>query len=42
MQGDWMSDIGNGMTVWSGQLNNGPYVWKNKMEEFEPTTFKWN
>lgn len=42
MQGDWMSDIGNGMTVWSGQLNNGPYVWKNKMEEFEPTTFTWN
>lgn len=41
MQMDNMSDIGTGMTVWSGQLNNGPYVFKDKMEDFDPTTYKW-
>lgn len=41
MQMDNMSDIGSGMTVWSGQLNNGPYVYQDKMEEFDPTTYKW-
>lgn len=41
MQMDNISDIGKGMTVWSGQLNNGPYVWKDKMNEFDPTNFKW-
>lgn len=41
MQMDNMSDIGNGMTVWSGQLNNGPYVFQKRMEDFDPTTYKW-
>lgn len=41
MQMDNESDIGTGMTVWSGQLRNGPYVWQNKMEDFDPTTFNW-
>lgn len=41
MQMDNLSDIGTGMTVWSGQLNNGPYVFKKRMEEFDPTTYKW-
>lgn len=41
MQGDWISDIGKGMTVWSGQLKNGPYVWQDKMEDFNPETFQW-
>lgn len=41
MQMDNLSDIGTGMTVWSGQLNNGPYVFKKRMEEFDPTKYKW-
>lgn len=41
MQMDNQSDIGNGMTIWSGQLNNGPYVFKDKMEDFNPTTYSW-
>lgn len=41
MQMDNMSDIGTGMTIWSGQLNNGPYVFQKRMEEFDPTTYKW-
>lgn len=41
MQMDNMSDIGTGMTVWSGQLRNGPYVFQDKMEDFNPETFKW-
>lgn len=42
MQMDNLSDIGNGMTIWSGQLNNGPYVFQKLMTDFNPTTFKWN
>jgi GR25 family glycosyltransferase involved in LPS biosynthesis len=41
MQMDNLSDIGNGMTVWSGQLNNGPYVFQKRMEDFEPTDYQW-
>jgi GR25 family glycosyltransferase involved in LPS biosynthesis len=41
MQMDNMSDIGSGMTVWSGQLNNGPYVFQKLMTDFNPETFKW-
>lgn len=41
MQMDNMSDIGAGMTVWSGQLNNGPYVFQKIMEDFNPENFKW-
>jgi GR25 family glycosyltransferase involved in LPS biosynthesis len=42
MQKDNMSDIGTGMTVWSGQLNNGPYVYQERMEMFDPSTFNFN
>lgn len=41
MQRDNMSDIGTGMTVWSGQLKNGPYVFQDTMEAFDPSTYKW-
>lgn len=41
MQMDNVSDIGKGMTVWSGQLNNGPYVFQKNMSDFDPTTYKW-
>ena len=41
-QKDNMSDIGNGMTVWSGHLKNGPYVFQKKMNDFDPDKFDWN
>lgn len=41
MQMDNMSDIGTGMTVWSGQLRNGPYVFQKNMTDFDPLTFNW-
>ena len=41
MQIDNLSDIGNGMTVWSGQLKNGPYVFQERMEDFNPKAFDW-
>lgn len=41
MQRDNISDIGTGMTVWSGQLKNGPYVFQNKMNDFKPETYQW-
>lgn len=41
MQIDNLSDIGKGMTVWSGQLNNGPYVFQDRMEQFKPSEYKW-
>ena len=41
MQMDNMSDIGTGMTVWSGQLSNGPYVFQKKMTDFDPTKYTW-
>lgn len=41
MQIDNLSDIGNGMTIWSGQLSNGPYVFKERMEDFTPETFNF-
>lgn len=46
-QRDDYSDIGvsrNGeraFTQWSGALNNGPHVWQNKIEDFDPTYYKW-
>lgn len=42
MQMDNMSDIGTGMTIWSGQLNNGPYVFQKLLTDFDPTNFKWS
>lgn len=41
-QMDNQSNIGNGITVWSGHLSNGPYVWKDKMIEFNPDNFDWH
>lgn len=46
-QMDNMSDIGNGITKWSGflQLNgtkeNSAYVYQEKITDFTPTTFNW-
>jgi len=46
-QMDNMSDIGNGITKWSGflQLNgtreNSAYVYQERMEYFDPLTFNW-
>lgn len=41
-QMDNMSDIGTGMTVWSGHLNNGPYVYQENKNDFNPLTFDWH
>jgi GR25 family glycosyltransferase involved in LPS biosynthesis len=44
---DNKSDIGNGMTIWSGflQLNgtkeNSAYVYQENMSDFNPSTFNW-
>lgn len=44
---DNMSDIGNGMTMFSGfsKLNgteeNSRYWWQDKMSDFDPNTFSW-
>lgn len=45
---DNQSDIGSGITVWSGFLklngnhDNSAYVWQDKMKDFNPLTFNWN
>ena len=47
-QMDSQSDIGDGVTRWSGflQLNgtreNSAYVYQEKMTDFNPNTFQWN
>ncbi len=47
-QMDSQSDIGQGITRWSGflQLNgtreNSAYVYQENMNDFDPNTFKWN
>jgi len=47
-QMDNQSDIGNGITRWSGflQLNGTPensaYVFQERMEDFDPTKFDWH
>lgn len=38
---DNMSDIGNGMTVFSGFSKLGPYWFQDKMEDFDPRLFDW-
>jgi Glycosyltransferase family 25 (LPS biosynthesis protein) len=38
---DNMSNIGNGVTYFSGFLRLGGYVWQDKMEQFDPATFDW-
>lgn len=46
-QMDNESNIGTGMTIWSGFLKlngtfeNSAYVYKDKMTDFDPTTFSW-
>jgi len=41
-QMDNKSDIGDGMTIWSGHLRNGPYVYQERKEDFNPLTFNWH
>lgn len=44
---DNTSDIGNGMTIFSGfsklngTIENSDYWWQDKMEDFNPETFNW-
>ena len=38
---DNMSDIGNGMTVFSGFAMLGPYWYADKMNDFDPAAFNW-
>ena len=41
IQYDNQSDIGNGMTHFSGFKKLGPYWFQRKMEEFNPEAFDW-
>jgi GR25 family glycosyltransferase involved in LPS biosynthesis len=41
-QYDNKSDIGKGMTVFSGFAKLGPYWFQPRMENFDPTTFDWH
>lgn len=40
-QYDNRSDIGNGITAFSGFKKLGPYAWQKRMEDFDPDTFDW-
>lgn len=40
-QMDNQSDIGNGMTIFSGFSKLGPYWYQDQMEHFNPNTFNW-
>lgn len=40
-QMDNMSDIGNGITKFSGFAMLGPYWWQDRKEDFNPETFNW-
>ncbi len=40
-QRDGVSDIGDGITRFSGFLNLGPYVYTQRMDDFDPTKFDW-
>jgi len=40
-QYDGQSDIGKGMTIFSGFKKLGPYWYQDRMEDFDPTTFNW-
>jgi GR25 family glycosyltransferase involved in LPS biosynthesis len=35
------SNIGNGITEFSGFAKLGPYWWADNMKEFDPTTYNW-
>lgn len=41
IQIDNMSDIGKGMTVFSGFKKLGPYWFQERLEDFDPTSFDW-
>lgn len=41
-QYDNMSDIGKGMTIFSGFKKLGPYWFADKMTDFDPETFNWH
>lgn len=38
---DGESNIGTGITEFSGFKKLGPYVWTDRMEDFDPSTFDW-
>lgn len=40
-QMDNRSDIGNGMTIFSGFSKLGPYWFQDRLEDFDPLTFDW-
>lgn len=41
-QYDNQSNIGDGVTDFSGFKTLGPYVWRDRMTDFDPTTFNWD
>ena len=41
-QYDNQSDIGKGMTHFSGFAKLGPYWWQDNMERFDPAKFNWH
>ena len=41
-QHDGKSDIGKGMTIFSGFKKLGPYWFANHMNDFDPTKFNWH
>lgn len=41
-QYDNQSDIGDGITEFSGFRKLGNYVWTDRMDDFDPTTFNWD
>lgn len=41
-QYDNKSDIGKGMTIFSGFAKLGPYWFQDRMEQFDPTKFNWH
>jgi len=42
IQRDNKSDIGKGMTIFSGFSKLGPYWFAQRMEDFDPTKFEWH
>jgi GR25 family glycosyltransferase involved in LPS biosynthesis len=42
IQRDNKSDIGKGMTIFSGFSKLGPYWFQQNMNDFDPTTFEWH
>jgi hypothetical protein len=40
-QMDNQSDIGNGMTFFSGFSKLGPYWYQDRMEQFDPVSYNW-